>query len=211
MSSLTKTDIEAIFDYVENTLIPKNEMLLNFETGELEVSFRKLRHLRDVIIPGCEEQQKLGGLLSLNKGLKTDDFEEYSFIMNFQTWINQKCVDKKLNEDPFDFLRFASDTEYQKHWIDVYEKIKVNKNILAIIVNTSHFKEMLALLKVNRYLLERAAVVRLERKIADEIVKRATSKSFKGSGSIKYGDTQKLSAKEFQILKNMTAEIIPFV
>lgn len=211
VSSLTKTDIEAIFDYVENTLIPKNEMLLNFETGELEVSFRKLRHLRDVIIPGCEEQQKLGGLLSLNKGLKTDDFEEYSFIMNFQTWINQKCVDKKLNEDPFDFLRFASDTKYQKHWIDVYEKIKVNKNILAIIVNTSHFKEMLALLKVNRYLLERAAVVRLERKIADEIVKRATSKSFKGSGSIKYGDTQKLSAKEFQILKNMTAEIIPFV
>jgi hypothetical protein len=120
-------------------------------------------------------------------------------------------VDKKLNEDPFNFLRFASDIEYQKHWIDVYEKIKVNKNILAIIVNTSHFKEMLALLKVNRYLLERAAVVRLERKIADEIVKRATSKSFKGSGSIKYGDTQKLSAKEFQILKNMTAEIIPFV
>jgi hypothetical protein len=78
------------------------------------------------------------------------------------------------------------------------------------VVNTPHFKEMLKLLKVNRYLIERSAAIKLERKIAAKITEQAYSKSFQKAGGIRYGHTQQLNQKEFTILKDMVGELIPF-
>jgi hypothetical protein len=80
LSELKSNDFDAIYDYVLNYLIPKNQELITLgDRAELDM----LVFLKDSVIPGCKEQQRLGKLLSINKGLKTNDFDEYNYIKSF--------------------------------------------------------------------------------------------------------------------------------
>jgi len=77
---LNKKDLEEIYTYVRYTLIPKNE-----ELQSIPIDVHKFNKLVNYILPACEEQRMLGKLLSINKGLNTDDYGEYKYIMDVQS------------------------------------------------------------------------------------------------------------------------------
>ena len=100
---VTSTEMRQLYDYVEDYLIPKMRKLkgikmsiaqnLNdqIEKGEVVIERGKFQETVEAqyfqqklrlsqlleVLPACEEQQFLGRMLGVNKGLRTDDFEEY--------------------------------------------------------------------------------------------------------------------------------------
>lgn len=208
LSELKSNDFDTIYDYVLNYLIPKNQELIALgDRAELDM----LVFLKDSVIPGCKEQQRLGKLLSINKGLKTNDFDEYNYIKSFNAWVNKLVYDKDIKIDqPFDLLQFVSDNEYQKSWIEEFEKLKVSRNILAIVTEAPHFNEMLKLLSLNRYLLEKASIFKIERILANKILKTHRGHFDNKPGiNIKIQDVKSMSSKEFDIVKSIVSEMIP--
>lgn len=208
LSDLKASDFDAIYDYVKNYLIPKNQELVAL--GD-RANLKMLEFLKNDVIPGCKEQQRLGKLVSVNKGLKTNDYDEYSYIQSFNAWINQLVLDKEIKVSaPFDLLRFVSDEDYKKEWIEKYESLKISRNILAIVTEAPHFNEMLKLLSLNRSMLEHAAVFRIERMLANKILK--THQGYfqeKDKINIEKQDVKSMSSKEFDIVKAIVSEMIP--
>lgn len=205
LSTLTKKEWAELYDYVKYTLIPKCEDL-----EVVAIDAASLHNLIDNIIPACDEQKHFGTLLSVNKGIHTSDYEEYNYIRSFEVWLNSKCVEKNLDVEPFDFLRFGTDLEYQKYWIEEYEKIKANKNILAAIVALPHFNEMIKLVSLNRDLINNAAVFRLEREVEKKIMSKMSNGTNWKLSKIKKYHTKKLSEKEFQVLQQFISESIAY-
>jgi hypothetical protein len=100
---VTSAEMRQLYDYVEDYLIPKMRKLKGIkmsiaqnlndqikkeeiviergkfqETVEAQYFQQKLRLSQLLeVLPACEEQQFLGRMLGVNKGLRTDDFEEY--------------------------------------------------------------------------------------------------------------------------------------
>ena len=208
LSDLKSSDFDTIYDYVKNYLIPKNQELVAL--GD-RADLRMLEFLKNDVIPGCKEQQRLGKLVSVNKGLKTNDYDEYSYIQSFNSWINQLVLDKGIEVDaPFDLLRFVSDESYKAEWISRYESLKTSRNILAIVTEAPHFNEMLKLLSLNRSMLEHASVFRIERMLAAKILK--THNGYfqeKDKVNVKIQDVKSMSSKEFDIVKAIVSEMIP--
>jgi hypothetical protein len=66
----------AMYNYVTMHLNPKNELLSDISDYDDVVT--KLKGLRDSILPGVAEQKMAAGFFSVNKGLKTKDFDEYA-------------------------------------------------------------------------------------------------------------------------------------
>lgn len=155
------------------------------------------------VLPACEEQQFLGRMLGVNKGLKTDDYEEYSWIRSFEIFVNKRL--KNVADEPFDFLLFVSDEAYRDKFVELYEGVKALYNPLRIVSMAQHFSSMLKLVETNRYLLERSAAVRLERKIAKDILSEGHEKT---NGAIQSADTKKLTQKEFAQVKTYVSDIL---
>ena len=71
---------------------------------------------------------------------------------------------------PFDFYNFILDDTYQKKWIKIMDQIKHTDNILEIIVNVPHFKQMLHTWAIDETLLRKSSVrFNLERHLLDQI------------------------------------------
>ena len=71
---------------------------------------------------------------------------------------------------PFDFYNFILDDTYQKKWIKIIDQIKHTDNILEIIVNVPHFKQMLHTWAIDETLLRKSSVrFNLERHLLDQI------------------------------------------
>jgi hypothetical protein len=69
---------------------------------------------------------------------------------------------------------------------------------------------MLKLLSLNRYLLEKASIFKIERILANKILK--THKGYfdnKPGINIKIQDVKSMSSKEFDIVKSIASEMIP--
>lgn len=71
---------------------------------------------------------------------------------------------------PFDFYNFILDDAYQKKWIKIMDQIKHTDNILEIIVNVPHFKQMLHTWAIDETLLRKSSVrFNLERHLLNQI------------------------------------------
>lgn len=227
---VTSAEMRQLYDYVEDYLIPKMRKLkgikmsiaqnLNdqIEKGEIVIERGKFQETVEAqyfqqklrlsqlleVLPACEEQQFLGRMLGVNKGLRTDDFEEYKWIRSFEVFVNKRLQKTDIDE-PFDFLLFVSDEEYRKKFIDAYESVKAIYNPLRIVSVAQHFSSMLKLVETNRYLLERSAAVKLERQLAKEILSHKHEKS---GNVIEKADTKTLNQKEFARLKTYVTDVI---
>lgn len=209
---LSSKDLISIYAFVEDYFFPKLQALNAIPDILLDEQLEKLKQL-ETILPAVEEQRLIGRLLGVNKGLKTDDFEEYSWIKSFDTFVNKKIKNLELDE-AFDFLKFVSDKDYQKKFIDIYEGVKTLYNPLRIAAETPHFNAMLRLVELNRYLLENSAAVKLERKLAYEVLNDGHDKLLlpdKTTFSVlTKADLNSLTRKEFTRLKNYVTDVITF-
>lgn len=83
----------------------------------------------------------------------------------------EESIQQQLkNLVPFDFYKFILDKTYQNNWIKIMGQIKHTDNILEIIVNVPHFKQMLHTWAIDETLLRRSSVrFNLERHLLDQI------------------------------------------
>ena len=87
------------------------------------------------VLPACEEQQFLGRMLGVNKGLRTDDFEEYKWIRSFEVFVNKRLQKTDIDE-PFDFLLFVSDEEYRKNFFIAGHRTATGYRLTALMVES---------------------------------------------------------------------------
>lgn len=89
-----------------------------------------------ILANGAKEMKRLGNILSLNQGIKTDP-EGLLYQVNL---IEHAIYDITGNEfDVIDITKFAFDEEYRKNAIAAYEQNKHSFNILAVVANVPHF------------------------------------------------------------------------
>lgn len=200
---LTHADWIRYYNYVTNYLVPKNQAIGDKDTGFLT-------KLRENIVPALEEQRMLAKILGINQGLNTQDFDEYKWIRDIESFINERYINytKEQISEEFNLIRFLSDKEYQKRHIEYYEKVKSTYNILAVVSNTPHFWEMLKLSGTNRKILLKSVALKYERVIADKLLKMAKPLAGVNHNGLSKGLTQKLNEQEYKILQDGVRDLI---
>lgn len=201
-------DWQAIHRYMTMYLLPKNEELEGIENLDNLVT------LRDKIIPGLKEQRMMSKILGVNQGLNTKDFDEYKWVRDVEAFVNERYINSNLSEleiEQFDLVRFLLDDTvdengktYKDRQIELYDKVKTTYNILAVATGAEQFNAMLQMVGINRKLIERAYILKTQRKLANAVL--SGNKSVKKGLSL--GLTQKFNEKEYQVLKNFTQDVI---
>ena len=137
--------------------------------------------------------------------MDTDDFQEYNKIKRIERFVNKKYIDEgKTNFEPFDFIEFLSNEEYRNRQIDQYNFVKSTYNVLQMAISVPHYRSMLDTMRMNRYLIERSVALKMERTLADQIIKSDKKKQ----GNFNYGFTQALNNKEFAILRKYVNDLL---
>ena len=201
VNTLKYADWLSLYRYVQSYLIPKNQKLQGIN------DFSGLKLLREKIIPALKEQRILSKILGINQGLNTKDFDEYKWIRDIEAFVNERFVNSTEDTfEEFNLLNFLDPKQkkYHNDMINAYEKVKSTYNILDIIDSAEQFKAMLEMARNNRKLIEKAYILKVERKIADIVLR--VNKDVKNG--ISTGLTQKLREKEFQVLKTFTQDLI---
>jgi hypothetical protein len=96
------------------------------------------------------------------------------------------------------------DSEYRDRQIKQYELVKKSHNILEIVSRAEHFNAMLKLVELNRYLIQKASVIKLERKLAQEVL----TVNQKSDSRINDFDGKALNRNEFKELKRYAGDVI---
>ena len=105
----------------------------------------------------------------------------------------------------FDLIKFILDDNYKQNAIEQYELNKINFNILEVIAQVPHFKEMFNVLALNKQILNSLSTRnRLEDIIWNQVQHR--SKKGDGSRSAKTNITLKLDKEEIRDLKDKIDE-----
>lgn len=199
-----------------NDFLFKKEDLLNGLVDK-QASIAQLEELRDKVIPGAKELQLLGRFLGINQGMKTNDFQEYSWIKNLESEINRVYSDAGKNEEfvPFDLLEFMENPLMRQKQIDQYEQVKTSFNILKVLTTASNFFEMLRMLVVARKSVNQSAAVKLERQFAEQVIATGEKTSvYKGKDNpsvqlkITSANTSSLNQKEFREVSNYVQDIL---
>lgn len=175
----------------------RNEVLSTITKAQQD----NLSMILNSIVPAIEEMELMGAMLGVNQGLRTNDYDMYSFIKRIENFINNRMQNeyinetkrikaenktllvsqqKKLPEKPERFIlqQFLSDLTVQEQWIQTYDRIKSSHNILDIITKVPHFARMFQTLSTNSNALSRySTVYRLERQFADDVVEYVKNKS----------------------------------
>lgn len=204
---------EMALRYFEEYCIPKYQLVNN---PEQKFDVEWLRNLKTGVLPACEEMAMYARMLSVNKGAKTDDYEEYSWIQQMNVFINKRYAkDNSDSFEKFDFLKFMKDEEYRNRQINQYEQIKSTQNLLAMIAEADNFWSMLKLIEFNRFLIEHAAIIKLERKLADEILQVGKeSKKYVNEENITIGidefDYRTIGKKDFAIIKRFARDVLSY-
>ena len=208
--SMKAGELRGIYRYLDEYLYPKIDLITTMgewdETTETGFDRDFIEKLFNDIWPATQEMQILGKLLSVNKGVKTDDYEEYHWIRQFETYVNGCYVKAGHNDnyEKFDFLTFMRDSEYRDRQIKQYELVKKSHNILEIVSRAEHFNAMLKLVELNRYLIQKASVIKLERKLAQEVL----TVNQKSDSRINDFDGKALNRNEFKELKRYAGDVI---
>lgn len=181
----------------------RNEVLNTITKAQQD----NLSMILNSIVPAMEEMELMGAMLGVNQGLRTNDYDMYSFIKRIENFINNRMQNEYINEtkrikaenkilpasqqknlpekpERFILQQFLSDLTVQEQWIQIYDRIKSSYNILDIITKVPHFARMFQTLNTNSNALSRySTVYRLERQFADDIVeyvkKESTAFDFK--------------------------------
>lgn len=101
----------------------------------------------------------------------------------------------------FDLIQFILDDNYKQNAIEQYELNKINFNILEVIAQVPHFKEMFNVLALNKQILNSLSVRnRLEDIIWNQVQHRGKTED--GTRSTKTNITLKLDKEELRDLKD---------
>ena len=95
---------------------------------------------------GAEEMRRLGSILSLNQGIKTNS----EGLLNQINLIERAIYDITGNqEDLINLQKFVFDEQYRKQCIDKYEEYKHTFNILDVVATVPHFMGYLQTLAIS--------------------------------------------------------------
>lgn len=165
------------------TKMPNSDKLfpmLNTQIGYLTL-------LSEKVIPATEEMRILGRMLGINQGIRTNNYEKYSYITSIESFVNRRINEYNNAETTvqpffvtdgtgnqtysFELMKFLNDPVYRSSMISRYEDLKSTYNILDIITKVPHFSAMFNILAIDDYMLKDYAVRgTLERKVSKEIV-----------------------------------------
>lgn len=110
--------------------------------GRNEAVYKDIRTLSD----GAEEMRRLGSILSLNQGIKTNSER----LLNQINLIERAIYDITENqEDLINLQKFVFDEQYRKQCIDKYEEYKHTFNILDVVATVPHFMGYLQTLAIS--------------------------------------------------------------
>ncbi len=187
-----------LLDYVE---LRNEELKL---IPDLKNQQENLEMILDKILPATDEMKILGRIFKINQGIKTNNYEKYSYIKGIENFINRKISERnKLNAnqkmsnyfEPFDLMKFLSDPNEKLKQINQYEALKSTYNILDIITTVPHFSAMFDILYIDNFLINQFSVKNmLEEKIASEVLGNST--------------TQKLNQREFSELSKYVNDVL---
>lgn len=109
--------------------------------GRNEEVYEDIRTLSD----GAEEMRRMGSILSLNQGIKTNS----EGLLNQVNLIERAIYDITGDqEDLINLSKFVFDEQYRKECIDKYEEYKHTFNILDVVSTIPHFMGYLQTLAV---------------------------------------------------------------
>lgn len=150
---------------------------------------KKLDYLLNQIMPATEEQKTLGSMLGANQGLKTNDYDLYSFESKISTFINKRyneynAAHKEDKLDSFNLMDFINNDHERQKQIRQYEKVKSKINILDTISSVPHFREMFNMTSIGETLIGQAARNRFERVLISRILRDNTLKLVKPEFSV---------------------------
>lgn len=194
---LSANEWKRYYQYVVTYLIPKNQAISGLDTSNLKV-------LQNKILPALEEQRMLAHILGINKGLKTNDFEEYKWIRDIESFVNERYINSGKPHKEFNMMQFIEDEAYRNQQIEDYESVKSTYNILDVVYRTKHFWAMLKMARTNRVLLEKAVALKYTRGVANKIM--LANKSI--VNGLSRGLTQKFNEKEYAILQRTIRDLI---
>ena len=221
----TKEELISLYRYVTEYLIPKNELLnqaltqqsLNGNTENLYDQFATLKSIAN----GAEELSLLGRVLSINQGLKGNDFDEFNFVQGIESSINRIYLNNidsfKLNGinpdniERFNFRKFIEDSEYRNKQIKQYDLIKNTLNVLDVIASSPHFFEMLQTTIIMENNINQASTaLRLSRNIARTLFNKLW---FDGKGNnivdkVHPASKYRITDKEFKAISQAVNDII---
>ena len=221
----TKEELISLYRYVVEYLIPKNELVdqaltqqaIKGNTESLTDQFATLK----LIANGADELSLLGRVLSINQGLKGNDFDEFSFVQGIESSVNRIYLNNidsfKLaginsdNIEKFNFRKFIENSEYRKNQIKQYDLIKNTLNVLDVIASSPHFFEMLQTTVGMEDNINRASTaLRLSRHIARTIFDKLW---FDGKGNniintINPASKYRITDKEFRSISQTVNDII---
>ena len=110
--------------------------------GRNEAVYKDIRTLSE----GAEEMRRLGSILSLNQGIKTNSER----LLNQINLIERAIYDITENqEDLINLQKFVFDEQYRKQCIDKYEEYKHTFNILDVVATIPHFMGYLQTLAIS--------------------------------------------------------------
>lgn len=202
--TISKTGYKQLAKFLEEVKL-RNEFMNSYIKKDPIKAANSINQLQSVyknVLPSMQEQQILGAMLGVNQGLRTNDYDQYSFIHRVEDFVNRRYNDYIKENDTnnqsglrkFDLMGFLNDPRVRKMQIAQYEKVKSSYNILDVISKVPHFAAMFNLLYTNDYCLNNYSFAyELERKIADDLVPLAYKAEFK---------TGKLKEKEFKEVQN---------
>lgn len=193
---ITQKEALDLINYFQEVLL-RNKILANTSKEQIE----NLSMILNSILPAMEEMELLGAMLGVNQGLRTNDYDMYSFIKRIENFVNNRITaqylrhkaeiqrenkklpitqQKKLPERPelFNLMRFLNDSVYQENMIRDYDSVKSTHNILDIITKVPHFTQMFKTLSLNTTALSRYSIVyKTERNIADQVINHIKKES----------------------------------
>ena len=108
----------------------------------------ELRLLIDHILPAAEENKWSGKILKINQGLPKTPDELVKFITSLNAYVNKTLKKNDIRMDQsFDLITFLEDTEMQERFIEQFDKIKKQQNILRTVMDSPNFRSMFKVLK----------------------------------------------------------------
>ena len=200
---LSEQNFDAYIKYFDFYVRLRNDLLnQKIETSDGIVrpisQMNKLDYLLNQIMPATEEQKTLGSMLGANQGLRTNDYDLYSFEAKISTFVNKRYneyneahVEDKL--DSFNLMDFINNEHERQKQIRQYEKVKSKINILDTISSVPHFREMFNMTAIGETLIGQAARNRFERVLISRILK---------------DNTLKLVNSEFSIVQNFVSQVL---
>ena len=177
---ITRNEIDNTITHLENIL--DRYLFLESLGPTQEQSLALLNMIRYEVLPATEEQQILGAQLGVNQGLKTNNYDQFSFIRRIENFYKNRGVDLNL-------IEFLTNDSYRNQKIQQYDELKSTNNPLKIISTVPHFKAMFDTIALNDGVLNTFSstyvLTRLAAKYLSELEKPIP-----------------VGSKEFQIIKN---------